>query len=210
MVNLEGPFYGTDMNSEFNVPFAQPYNTSPWNYAGTEFVSTIPADVVDWILIELRDAPNASEANLGTILDQKAGFILNNGEVVDIDGTSILNFEVYVDNNLFVVVYHRNHLPVMSANPLVLSGGTYTYDFTTDISKAYNSGQKLIGAEAALYSGDANADGSVNSSDKSLWNTLSGNSGYLPEDYNMDGQVNNPDKNDLWVPNEGEGSQVPE
>ncbi len=58
-VFLEGPFNGTDMNADLaglpDFPLAQPFNTAPWNYAGTESVLSVPnADVVDWVLVEMR------------------------------------------------------------------------------------------------------------------------------------------------------------
>jgi hypothetical protein len=37
-----------------------------------------------------------------------------------------------------------------------------------------------------------------------------GTSGYLSSDVNMDGQSNNQDKNDMWVPNNGKSSKVPQ
>ncbi|MBN2174518.1 MAG: hypothetical protein JW731_10310, partial [Bacteroidales bacterium] len=59
-VFLEGPYNGSGMDTWLNdaskIPLTQPYNTSPWNYGGGESVAAIPSNVVDWILIELRDA----------------------------------------------------------------------------------------------------------------------------------------------------------
>jgi len=37
----------------------------------------------------------------------------------------------------------------------------------------------------------------------------SGSAGYMNGDFNCDGQVNNSDKNDIWAPNGGLGTQVP-
>ncbi len=56
---LQGPFNGTNMNTTLNpayIPLIQPYSGTPWNYSGTENVSVIPnSNVVDWILVELRE-----------------------------------------------------------------------------------------------------------------------------------------------------------
>ena len=49
-----------------------------------------------------------------------------------------------------------------------------------------------------------------NVNDKLLWEQQLGTQGYKSTDFNMNGQVNNQDKNDNWVPNNGEGSHVPE
>lgn len=62
-----------------------------------------------------------------------------------------------------------------------------------------------------MYAGDADANGNIDYSDKSAeWENDAGFAGYAPFDMNLDGQINNIDKNDYWLPNEGEGSQVPE
>jgi hypothetical protein len=34
--------------------------------------------------------------------------------------------------------------------------------------------------------------------------------GYKSADIDLDGHVNNRDKNEIWLPNIGEGSQIPE
>jgi hypothetical protein len=62
-----------------------------------------------------------------------------------------------------------------------------------------------------MFSGNSNGDYDVNDTDKDTnWMSEVGTSGYLSSDVNMDGQSNNQDKNDMWVPNNGESSQVPQ
>ncbi|MEZ5197256.1 MAG: hypothetical protein R2764_12900 [Bacteroidales bacterium] len=153
LVYLEGPYSGPEMSTDLNLagelPLSQPYNTAPWNYSGTESVAAIPnPNVVDWVMVELRDAANAAVATTATTIAQQAAFLLKDGSVVGLDGSSNLQFTNSVSNNLFVVVWHRNHLGVLSASPLTGSGGSYTYDFSTSINKAYGaaSGYKLIAA----------------------------------------------------------------
>ncbi|HSP88887.1 MAG TPA: hypothetical protein VLN45_12195, partial [Ignavibacteriaceae bacterium] len=55
---LEGSFNDGSMTTTLlnngHLPLTQPYNQNPWNYNGTESVSSIPSNVVDWILVELR------------------------------------------------------------------------------------------------------------------------------------------------------------
>jgi hypothetical protein len=216
-VFLEGPFNGTDMNAELNnlsmIPLTQPYNAAPWNYLGTESVAAIPSNqVVDWVLIEGRDAPDAASATEPTSFERQAAFLLDNGSIVGLDGSSLLSCNYVLNNDLFVIIWHRNHLPVMSANPLTESGGVYSYDFTTSEDQAHNSGQKnLGGGNFGMVAADGDADGSIdNDDDFPVWANGAGNWGYLPGDYNLDNQVDNKDKNDFWFPNEGIGSQVPE
>lgn len=212
---LEGPFVGPNMAITLKslnlIPLNQPYNTAPWNYAGSESVASIPANVVDWVLLEIRDAATAAGATPGTMLGRKAAFILNTGKIVDLDGSSIPTFSGTVTNNLYVVVWHRNHINMMSATALVKSGGIYPYDFTNAQNKAYLNGQKNIGgAKFGMYAGNGDANTTVNNLDKTnVWAIQAGTSGYKQGDFNMNGTVSNPDKNDKWYWNVGVSSTVP-
>ena len=214
-VYLEGPFNGNDMNTDLvDLPLSQPYNIAPWNYPGTESVTSIPPDVVDWILIELRDTTIASLATGETMIAQQAAFLLNDGSVVGLDGSSSNSVAVpAISNNLFVVIWHRNHLAIMSANPLTESGGVYTYDFSTPAGQAYgtNAQKDLGNGIYGMTGGDANADGIIDSDDGTeVWYFEAGETGYLGSDVNMDGQAHNKDKNDVWIINFNSESKVPD
>lgn len=217
---LEGPYSSpemmTNLNSSAMLPLNQPFNTAPWNYSGTESAGSIPnPDVVDWILVELRQtAGSASTATPATIIGRQAGFILNDGSIVDIDGVSALRFDLIISQNLFAVVYHRNHLGIMSANPLVNAGSTYSFDFSSGAGQAHGgtSAQKqIVSGVWGMFSGDGDGNGTVNINDKLLeWQIQAGTKGFMGEDYNLDGQVNNQDKDDYWLPNMGKSSFIPE
>jgi len=61
-----------------------------------------------------------------------------------------------------------------------------------------------------LYGGDGAPNGAINIGDKiNTWSPEAGTTGYKQGDFNMDTQVDNNDKNDIWVPNVGEGTKVP-
>jgi len=213
---LQGPFNGTYMNTDLtgltDFPTSQPYSTPPWNYNGTESVTSVPSGTVDWVLVELRDATSAAAATAATAIARQAAFLMSNGSIRSLDGTSNQQFDnLTIQHSLFAVIYHRNHLAVMSANPMAESGGVYSYDFTTSAGQAYNSGQKeLGGGYFGMYSADGNADGTISTTDKTGWTNQAAMNGYTAEDFNLDAQVNNIDKNDFWIPNVDEGSQVPE
>jgi hypothetical protein len=216
-VYLEGPFNGsgmnTDLTSSTNFPTIHPYNASPWNYNGTESITEIPTGTVDWILIELRDASSASSALSSTMIARKAAFLMSDGHIRSLDGTSNQQFiNLTIQQDLFVVIHHRNHLSIMSADPLTESGGVFSYDFTNSSDQAYNSGQKDLGSgNFGMVAADGDADGTIDNDDHyPVWTNGAAQWGYLPGDYNLDSQVDNKDKNDFWFPNEGSGSQVPD
>lgn len=214
-VFLEGPYNAAtgEMNTTLNqlgyLPLSQPYNVSPWNYAGTESVAAMPNNnVVDWVLIEIREAANVNSAVPSTKIGQRAGLLLKNGEVADLDGVTPLTFadlELDPNKEQFVVVYHRNHMAVMSASQLILSGGELHYDFTQSIifARGGTDGAKLIDATSGIYgmvAGDINGDGVIkytgaNNDDMEIYSEVGGSSivvttnGYKKEDLNLDGVV---------------------
>ncbi len=220
MVLLEGPYNASSgqMSTSLNanlIPLSQPFNMPPWNYSGTESVASIPnADIVDWVLVELRDATQASLATPATTIARQAAFIKNNGSVVGMDGTSFPLFDIPITNDLYLVLWQGNHLGIMSSTPLVEFSGIFGYNFTTNATKAYGGTTSQIQVNTnswAMISGDANSDGDVNLLDiTASWKSSSGKGGYILSDHNLDGQVDNQDKNDYWLPNMGSGSFVPE
>jgi hypothetical protein len=215
-VFLEGPFNGLDMNTDLNpdlIPLSQPYTIPPWNYSGDESVSSIPnSDVVDWILVELRDTTEAALATPETIISRQPAFILKNGSVVGLDGSSYLEFNNSISNQLFVVLWHRNHLGIMSATPLVKIEDVYSYNFTTASSMAYENGQKsLNGNTYGMFAGDADGNGELDLGDKNIyWEPQAGKTGYHTADFNLDMQVDNSDKDEHWLPNIEVNTKVPE
>jgi len=215
-VVLEGPFNGFDMNTDINdmLPFSQPYNTNPWNYSGSESVIAIPNEnIVDWVLVELRETEGiASTAVDSTIIATQAAFLLNDGHIVGLDGVSDLVFDIHVRNNLFVVVHHRNHLSVMSSIPLTETVNVFNYDFSNALPKAYNVGHKHLGNGVyGMRGGDGLPNGSINLNDKAdVWKIQAGEEGYKEGDFNLNKQVANPDKNEIWKPNNGYQSQIPQ
>ena len=73
---------------------------------------------------------------------------------------------------MFVVLRHRNHIDIMSANPPTDIGGVHTYDFTTSIYQVYGGSKdyKSIAPEIfGMTGGDADTDGTVDYDDKNMW-----------------------------------------
>jgi hypothetical protein len=219
---LEGPFTGTEMTTTLNssglLPLSQPFNSNPladWYYTGSESVGVIPnANVTDWVLAELREtAGGAATATRSTMVAQQAGFLLKNGDIVGLNGSSNLTFPVKIYQNLFLVIWQRNHLGIMTPTPLVKSGNVYTHNFSTGSGQVYGGSsahKQLIPGVWGMMSGDATGNGMIENSDKDLWEVQAGTPGYKESDFNMNGQVNNPDKDDKWLPNLGSGTFVPD
>jgi len=217
---LEGPFTGSQMSTTLNsnnaLPLLQPFNVSPWFYSGGESVVGIPgSEIVDWVLIELRATDgDVSTANSLTMIQRMAAFIKADGSIVDKNGIDLPEFNLMIANNLYVVLWHRNHLGIISATPVVRAGDNYTYDFSLSEVQAYggiNAQKQLAPVIWGMIAADGNSDGAVDGSDKDYpWMVQAGLPGYYFGDFNLDNQVNNQDKNDYWIHNTGKISFVPQ
>ncbi|MGB0839009.1 MAG: M12 family metallo-peptidase [Chitinophagales bacterium] len=194
---LEGTYSGDDGNGNLMetflvdnnlLPTQQAYDMAPWNYNGGETLSNIPATTVDWILIELRDANNND-----LVIDQKAGLLMSDGFVKDIDDNLGISFDnILPGSAYYIVVRHCSHLDIMSSVPVVLSDTFNFYDFTTASNQASGIDQltDLGGGLYGLHTGDVNGNGVVNVFDV---NECVANAGqiftYGPTDLNMDGHT---------------------
>lgn len=191
----------------------QPYNASAYGtYAGTESVSSgfftstaATTDIVDWVLLELRDATTPS-----TIVARRAAFIREDGQVVDLNGSQEVTFNGVSPGNYYIAVKHRNHLGVRTSSTQAINSISATaYDFTTAQNQAYqnsgiatNNAMKDLGSGVfIMWAGDATIDARTNASGSGndysyLVNTVLGgnvaliiSNVYHTADMNMDGAV---------------------
>lgn len=197
-VFLQGPYLSstgtmsTALRTNGYLPLNQPYNSAPLYYNGSESVDSIPQEVVDWILLEIR-------TDFSSLLSRKAAFLLSDGSIVDLDGVSSVKFPGVAPGNYFIVVRHRNHLAVMTANPVTLSFNPDLYDFSVTQTQAFgtNALKELGVGIFGMCTGDGNGDGFVTSTDFNVFNPkfTSAASGYEYSDWNLDGLVTSTDFN---------------
>ncbi|MGB1206469.1 MAG: DUF1223 domain-containing protein [Chitinophagales bacterium] len=163
----------------------QPYNRPPWNYNGSEKVQDIPTDVVDWILLETMD-------NDFDIIERRAAFLRKDGTIVDIDGKeSVTFYELTADTDYHLVVRHRNHIALLSADMISLPNEA-PYDFSqSGAMYGSNVQAKQIDTEKyAMIAGDFDADGVIIVVDFNIFREdLSIISEYVIGDCNFDGNV---------------------
>ncbi len=217
-VFLEGPFFITQMIPYLNlggyIPLAQPYYQPPWNYSGEEAVDQIPnSDIVDWVLLEFRDATDPASAVGSAAIYKTAAFLKGDGTIVGLDGMSPPKINVDYSQNLYLVVWHRNHIGILSALPVEETEGSLAYDFTDSPDKIWGgekSSKLLNNGIWGMMSADGNADGNIDNKDKNdIWDLQRSLSGYLQGDFDMNSEVEYNDKL-LWEENVGKSSFVPE
>jgi hypothetical protein len=213
-VFLEGPYFSGQMTPFLNllgyIPSTQPYHLQPWNHFGLESVFNMPdTNVVDWVFVEVMGIPDLNKPDQMMIVSRQALFLMKNGSVRALDG---INFPVFYspeEDNLFLKVFHRNHLAVRSSNPLPFVNDTLNYDFSLSADMAIGgafSQKQLAPGIWGMISGDGNADGQIDNRDKNeIWYEQEGSSGYFSGDFNMNSQVDQDDKIVKWQYNVGKG-----
>ncbi len=205
-VYLEGPYLnnGTmDARLGSLIPLNQPYNDAPYNYTGTETLTSVPPSMIDWVLVEARTGtPSLSGSRNTTTVETQAAILLASGAIVGTDGTP-LKFQNFTEgDDYYFCVRHRNHLDVLSATSIT-GAATMAFDFTTNSSKALGTAQlqTMADGKAAMFAGEYNVDGSIQNTDKDTWRVAPAIlNDYNYNDGNLDGAVQVTDY-DTWYPN---------
>lgn len=209
---LEGPYDSNTgmMHDSLRVqgllPLLEPYTALGFvqaNGGGGETIApavlttTGSNAIVDWVLVELRDAQLPS-----TVIATRSALIQRDGDVVDVDGVSPVLF-ARPPGSYHIALRHRNHLGVMTATAMPLSASSALIDLSTAATAVFSSGSaatKASGAVQLLWAGNVRRDGTLkytgqdNDRDPVLvkvgGTTPNGVfSGYAVEDVNLDGLV---------------------
>ena len=149
----------------------------------------MPDNVVDWVLLEARDA-----ANNYTIIEQKAALLLNDGTVVDASGTvngAVQFTSLTANTDYYIAVKSRNHLAVLSAESISLPNTT-ALDFTNP-DNVLDGQTQLYNIENDLYglaAGDFDSNGIITVVDYNFFKTEVSIIGeYVDGDCNLDRSV---------------------
>lgn len=205
---LEGAYTGSSvmssgLNSKQLLPKQQPFNKMPWNYAGSEQVTTFGSGIVDWVLVSLRSGVDRS-----TEVVRFAGLLREDGQLVDVGGCPP-SLTVNMNAPLFIAVYHQSHLNVLSPTALSFVNNQLSYDFREANSYVMGSGQKEIAPGLwGMYAGNGDQETlllskDINGEDHTKFNPNNGLFNlYSNWDYNLDGDINGMDRI-LWSYNNG-------
>lgn len=147
LIPLKEPY--TDLNMQKTIRFMG-------NQIQPELLEiTGDSAIVDWILVELRSGKDAKLVEY-----TKAGLLLRNGQIVEVDGQSPINFNVAYED-YYVSIRHRNHLGVMTKDPINLTEETtqVAIDFTSTTTDVYGQNARIkINDEMLLWGGNADRD----------------------------------------------------
>ncbi len=165
------------------LPAVAPYAADP------AVAERIPSNATDWVLMELQNDEHRSVA-------AQSALLRNDGALLALDGQTNLLTEVSPGARLHMVIRHRNHLAIMSANPVSYTNEVVRYDFTLAPDRYTGSTNACVELEPGVWgmiSGDCDGDGRITHVDGEIVRQQVGKTGYLPGDCNLDGVVTEAD-----------------
>ncbi|MCB0792095.1 MAG: hemagglutinin protein [Flavobacteriales bacterium] len=206
---LQGPYSSVSglmndgLRSGGYLPLSEPYSALGYSQVGGGGESTEASvlavtgndAIVDWIFLELRDKNDNTN-----VLATRCALVQRDGDVVDVDGTSPVGFQVPADD-YYISVQHRNHLSVLTFNTIALSSTPVAVDLTDGSTATYGTDAQHVASGTYMsWSGNTVDDAQVKyagaSNDRdpilvAIGGTIPTNTvtGYLPTDVNMDGTV---------------------
>lgn len=151
------------------IPATEPYTALGYIHTGGGGSETVSSSVlavsdpnnaiVDWVVVELRDATTPS-----TVIASKSALIQKDGDVVSAtDGVSAVTFTGISVSNYYVSVKHRNHLGVMTKTALNFATAVGLIDFSlpSTLTNGTNPQKVLSDGRLALWAGNTTGDNQV-------------------------------------------------
>ena len=186
--NEDNLLMNNDLYNNGKLPAIQPYHSFPWNFEKSATNSSLPNTVVDWVMVEVRDANDVN-----TILERQAALLLEDGTIVDNNNryNGVAFYTLNENQDYYITVRHRNHLDVISANAITLPNEN-PYDFSSSLSQAMGADgmAEMANGKYAMYAGDTDGNGVVSVADFNIYASKMGAVGvYENADINLDQHV---------------------
>ncbi|MEE9439258.1 MAG: hypothetical protein V3V14_09690 [Saprospiraceae bacterium] len=127
--------------------------------------------IIDWVFVELRDKNDRTN-----VIATRSGLLQRDGDIVDLDGISGLEFPGIDEDYYYIAIHHRNHLAAMTKYavtpqeiatlvdlssynvPMFDFGMIGSYDYSGMAMKSLMVGSTNV---RALWGGDADANGKI-------------------------------------------------
>lgn len=92
----------------------QPFQKSPFNYNGMEKVKTIPANILRWVLVELRDAKDSTK-----LIDRRAALLRSDSVVVDTNFNAGIYFPKAIEREKYFILVRYDAIGFLMSNEAV-------------------------------------------------------------------------------------------
>lgn len=150
------------------------------NGTGPQF----PGTTADQIQVELHNPANYSN------------IVYTSGNVnLSTTGQASMTIPAAYVGSYYLTIKHRNSIATVSSTPVSMAGTTITYPFNVPAMVYGGNLLMMIDGVYAIYSGDVNQDGSIDTGDMSPVDNDASNfaTGYLSTDVNGDGSIDTGD-----------------
>ena len=119
--------------------------------AQDEFGDHFPGNTADQVTVELHNATNYStiEYTSGPVNLSTTG------------NSTITGIPAILNGSYYITIRHRNSIETTTAFPVSFTASTISYDFSTAASQAYGDNMKQMGSVYAIWGGDVNQDGII-------------------------------------------------
>ncbi len=190
-----------DLRSSGLVPTISPFNSNLFINSAVLDIEGSGA-IVDWVFVEFRDESN-------NVVDGIPFLLQRDGTLRGAEPELVGRRETFPEN-MIIAIYHRNHIPIITANPIATTeGDSITVDFTdpNQVQGGENALVEISKGIFAMIAGDFDENGQIQPSDVNQTTAQIGTSSYSNADMDMNGQIQPADVNNLVNPNVGRGVQ---
>lgn len=160
--NGGGALMRDDLREKGYLPFIEPYSyLTNFEHQGSGGGEQITEDllmisgenaIVDWVFVELRELLDNSN-----ILETRAVLLQRDGDLMDLNGDSLIHFYHTPPGSYYFSIRHRNHLGIISPNPESFTDATVFVDFINNPAGGVLS-QNSFNGKNALWAGNLNND----------------------------------------------------
>jgi len=139
LFDINGGLMRDDLRSLGLLPTTEPYSDiASYQHIGgggetvapSVFTATGANAIVDWVFVEIRNAIRHD-----SVIGTRSALLQRDGDIVDVDGMSPVNFTNVQPGQYNFSVRHRNHLGAVTLYPKRLKNEPQTepFDFTTNV-----------------------------------------------------------------------------
>lgn len=221
-IYMEGPYRNGSMAADLrerNLIPTTPPNIYPYNLDANRpliTVDTMPREIVDWVVVELRRNANTPRSERV----YTTAFLHRDGRIMNLDGVTPICFNRNVQmGSYYVAIHHRNHLAVISNDSIPLQASDAIASLV-DLTNPLNitggaSAMKVVDCTDngalifAMVAGDVNGDGIIDDVDDAsrfdfdlAWNNRDSETytvnNTLSPDTDLSGIVTTRDFNKSW------------
>jgi len=205
-VMLEGPYQAgsgtmsTALAAGGSIPLTSPYAADP------RTVTAIPSAAVDWVLLQLQTATN------GGVITAQSAFLGREGFLLSDDGSTGVVAHAR-SGSYYLVLRHRNHLSVMSAEPVGFTNDVVEYSFISGAGQFYGGSSgavEVAGGVWGMAAGDGDGDGEILDADSLVHSSQTNLTDYRRSDFNLDGAVSAEDLTGYWSVRQGMRTMLPD